>query len=105
MPIYEFAETGEIMKPKRDRVVHLGYGDVIVALPDTLEKGAEIMFLLDGEEHPIGDLCAQANDKTTGDYPGCVRIAFDKVESLDVLIERATTLRAEMVARQESPEP
>lgn len=89
MPIYNAANS---------LILHFGHGDIAVCNGRNVEKKHEdeLCFVLQ-EPHAIGasgdGLIGQATD--TVDCP--VRFIFDKVESLDVVVDELLKLRAKMV--------
>jgi hypothetical protein len=89
MPIYEAAGS---------LVLHFGHGDIAVCNGRNVEKAHEdeICFVRQ-EAHSIGEsadaeLAGQSTDKI--DCP--VRLVFDKLESLDVVVDELLKLRAKM---------
>lgn len=91
MPIYEAAGS---------LILHFGHGDIAVCNGRNAEKDYEdeICFIRQ-EPHRIGEsgdgLIGQVTDAV--DCP--VRFIFDKVESLDVVIEELGKLREKIMAR------
>jgi hypothetical protein len=92
MPIYE--GDGSL-------ILHFGRGDVAVVTGRNTEKDYEDeLCFVRQSEHEIGapvdpELAGKATDVV--DCP--VRLVFDNVESLDVVIEELQKLRAKMEAR------
>jgi hypothetical protein len=90
MPVYEAAGS---------LVLHFGHGDIAVCNGRNVEKEQEdeICFVRQ-EAHSIGE---SADDELVGkatDTVDCpVRFIFDKVESLDVVVDELLKLRAKMV--------
>lgn len=91
MPIYEAAKS---------LVLHFGYGDITVANGRNAEKDYEdeICFVRQ-EPHAIGEENAALIGKATDAIDCTVRLIFDKIESLDVVIEELQRLREKMTAR------
>lgn len=89
MPIYE--ASGSL-------ILHFGYGDIAISTGRNVEKTIEDELVFTGQSppKPIG----RTDDGMTGldsQYLGSpVRMIFDQVESLDVLIEQAQALRQKM---------
>lgn len=96
MPIYAGTADGAT-------VAHFGVGDLVVALG--VEDGDEasarelVVFQVD-ESHPIGEFRPEVTGETTANLKSPIRLYFENVESLDVLIERAQTLRTRFEERQ-----
>jgi hypothetical protein len=86
MPIYVNDSDNALM-------LHFGHGDIEIAHAWDAENQTPELAFLAIEAKPIGAV----NDgppRLSTYVPVAVRMHFDKVESLDVLIERATALRA-----------
>lgn len=81
-------------------MVVLGTGDIATALgcnkADADGKSREIM-LYAGGPHPIGRSAHEDLGRTTTDLGPCVRIRFEKVESLVVFLTQAVALLDHMV--------
>jgi hypothetical protein len=84
------------------RMVHLGFGDI--AICTSRYEGNKCDNVLDFFQqpyHPVGSIASQEEmESLTKEFKGFapVRIAFENVQSLDVLLERLGAIRAEMVA-------
>jgi hypothetical protein len=78
-------------------VLHFGHGDIAV---NTGRRGEnredEVVFVL-GEPGEIGRP-ASLHGQSTADLNIAVRMIFDNVEALDVVLETLQDLRAKMIA-------
>lgn len=88
MPIYENENDGS-------RCVHLGGGDVAICLAAGSD---ELVFFGQGPQ-PVGAPVELPKGDTTANHRGGVRIIIGHPDALDVLIERATTLRSRIRLR------
>jgi hypothetical protein len=91
MPIYEAASS---------LILHFGHGDIAVCNGRNVEKDYEdeIVFVRQ-EPHEIGASGDELIGKATEAIDCPVRFIFDKVESLDVVMDELGKLRKKMVAR------
>jgi hypothetical protein len=90
-----------------ETIIQLGDGDVLVCTARQPENSFdnEVCFVRD-EPHPVGDYSEKyaGGNTTTADIDCPVRIQFTKAESVDVLIERLSKVRAQMTAALPRPE-
>lgn len=68
--------------------VHFGMGRIMVSICRKDEDGprTEIVFWMDGEEHPIGKIDKPAPGTTTDDLGPCVRLHFHNPEGARVVL-------------------
>jgi hypothetical protein len=114
MPIYDYdgEKTKTIAIDYRDvekkfadrtRVVHFGMGDVSICTANSRTNAVdELVFVPQQVAHPIGDEDV-ADIGKPHDPP--VRFLFDKVESIDVLIDQCEKLKAAMLNPSETSTP
>ncbi len=90
MPIYEAAGS---------LVLHFGHGDIAVATGRNVEKDFEdeLCFVRGQEAHPIGEETPDLIGKQTDSVDCPVRFIFDKIESVEVVIEKLLDLRWKMI--------
>ncbi len=76
--------------------VHFGYGDISVASGSSRNKeyADELIFRHVLEPHEVGEYETEDNFDPMPVFPP-VRFVFDRVESIDVVIERLQNLRTE----------
>jgi hypothetical protein len=81
---------------KEAMCVHFGYGDIAITSGVSRNKdyADELIFQHAQEPHEVGEYQDEKNFDPAPVFPP-VRFVFDKVESIDVVIERLQTLRAE----------
>jgi hypothetical protein len=105
MPIYkdDFGST----------VVHMGHGDVIVSRGRSQDKEHEDELLLFqshrtgsiNEKMPQGEWDERYAQKSSADLHIPVRIIFDKIESIDAIIETLQELKEGLNVLQSKSEP
>ena len=90
MPIYKNEADGSL-------VVHCGVGDILIC--DVLGPASEIIFSQDvrGE---IGRAWDGPRGRTSAELKHPVRLVFENVSSLDVLLDALNKLRARMEANR-----
>ena len=94
MPIYNFGEH---------TIVFLGHGDVLIspARSEGKEHCDELVFYSAESPRAIGEWAESYPDENKELPPVVIRLAFDSLESLDVVAERLDALREIMVAKDD----
>jgi hypothetical protein len=91
MPIYE--AQGSL-------ILHFGEGDISISNGRNAEKDFEDELCFTAQPaHRIGEENTEIVGKNTKEVGTAVRMVFEKLESLDVLIEQAMILREKMLRR------
>jgi hypothetical protein len=92
-------KTMPIYKAAGSLVLHFGHGDITVGSGRNIEKDYEdeLCFVRQAP-HKIGEQNEEVIGRATDAIDCPVRFVFDKIESLDVVIEELQKLRAKMEA-------
>ena len=92
MPIYQDVDGHP--------VVHLGVGDVVIALGRALNSPAEyrdeLVFLEGFRAQAVGAACPEADGTMTQPGQAAVRVIFDTIAALDVVLAKLMELRQDL---------
>lgn len=78
--------------------LHFGWGDIGVCLGRNVTKSFEDELVFSpSTPHVIGEPTTELEGKTTDEIPAPVRMIFENVESLDVVVDQLNLLRQKIV--------
>jgi len=84
---------------KNTLILNFGSGDIVIALGSEERKSPSELVFIPVEPGEIGRGYGEVVDKPASEVNAVLRMRFDRVESLDVLIRAIADLRGYLVAR------